>query len=87
MNAPPFQKLTRFLKQLEQDKIHYTLASHRDEAIMVQVSVPGERWEIEFMGDGTVEVERFTSTGEISGEVALHELFATYADHEPTDAV
>ena len=87
MNAPPFQKLTRFLKQLEQDKLHYTLASHRDDAIMVQVAVPGERWEIEFLGDGTVEVERFVSNGEIGGEEALHELFTRYADHEPADAV
>ena len=87
MNAPPFQKLTRFLKQLEQDKIHYTLASHRDDAIMVQVTVPGERWEIEFLGDGTVEVERFVSNGEIGGEEALHELLARYADHEHADAV
>ena len=68
MNAPPFQKLSSFLKQLEQDKIHYTLASHRDDAIMVQVTVPGERWEIEFLGDGTVEIERFISHGEICGE-------------------
>ena len=87
MNAPPFQKLTRFLKQLEQDKIHYTLASHRDDAIMVQVAVPGERWEIEFLGDGTVEIERFISSGEIWGEEALHGLLTRYADHEPADAV
>ena len=87
MNAPPFQKLTRFLQQLEQDKIHYTLASHRDDAIMVQVTVPGERWEIEFLGDGTVEIERFISHGEICGEEALYGLLTRYADHEPADAV
>ena len=87
MNAPPFHKLTRFLKQLEQDKLHYTLASHRDDAIMVQVAVPGERWEIEFLGDGTIEVERFISNGEIGGEEVLPELLARYADHEHADAV
>jgi len=80
MNEQPFHKLTSFLKRLEQAHIHYTLASHRDEAIMVLVTVPGERWEVEFLGDGTVEVERFISSGEICGEAALHELWTTYAD-------
>jgi hypothetical protein len=82
MSAPPFRKLTIFLKQLEQEHIHYTLASHRDGAIMVLVTVPGERWEIEFFEDGSVEVERFISNGEIYGEETLHELFTRYAEQE-----
>ena len=53
---------------LERGKIHYTLQSCRDEAIMVLVTVPGERWEVEFLADGSVEVERFISDGEIYGE-------------------
>lgn len=85
MKQQPFNKLTKFLKQLEQDKIHYTLASHRDDAIMVLVTVPGERWEIEFLGDGSVEVERFISDGEICGEEVLHELLTTHADSEIAD--
>jgi hypothetical protein len=87
MKQQPFNKLTKFLKQLEQDKIHYTLASHRDDAIMVLVTVPGERWEIEFLGDGSVEVERFISDGEICGEEALQELLTTHADHGTADMV
>ena len=75
------------MQQLEQDKIHYMLASHRDDAIMVQVAVPGERWEIEFFGDGTVEIERFVSNGTICGEEALHELCTRHADHEHAKAV
>jgi hypothetical protein len=76
----PFHKLTSLLKQLEQGHVHYTLASHRDDAIMVCVTVPGERWEIEFLGDGSVEIERFISNGEICGEEALPELLTRYAD-------
>jgi hypothetical protein len=87
MSAPPFRKLTMFLKQLEQEHIHYTLASHRDGAIMVLVTVPGERWEIEFFEDGSIDVERFISNGEICGEEAFHELFTRYADHEQAEAV
>jgi hypothetical protein len=85
MSAYPFDKLTAFLKQLEHGHIHYTLASHRDDAIMVCVTVPGERWEIEFLGDGSVEVERFISNGEISGEEALADLLTQYVDQEPAD--
>jgi hypothetical protein len=77
--------LTTFLKQLEHGHIHYILASHRDDAIMVCVTVSGERWETEFLGDGCVEVERFISNGEIGGEEALAELLTQYADQEPAD--
>lgn len=40
-------RLMRFLDRLEQGHIHYTLARHRDEALMVSVSVPGAHWEVE----------------------------------------
>jgi hypothetical protein len=85
MSAHPFHKLTRLLKQLEHGHMHYTLASHRDDAIMVCVTVPGERWEIEFLGDGSVEIERFISNGEICGEEALSELLTRYVDEEHAD--
>jgi hypothetical protein len=87
MSEQPFSKLTTFLKQLNQANIHYTLASHREDTIMVLLTVPGERWEIEFLGDGSVEVERFISNGEICGEEALHEVFTKYADREHTEVV
>jgi hypothetical protein len=54
---------------------------------MVLVTVPGERWEIEFFGDGSVEVERFRSNGEVGGEETLHELLTTYADPERVEIV
>jgi hypothetical protein len=82
MSEHIFRKLTTFLKQLEEAHIHYTLASHREDAIMVLVTVPGERWEVEFLGDGSIEVERFLSNGEICGEEALHALWTRYADPE-----
>lgn len=80
MSAHSFHTLTTFLKQLEHGHIYYTLASHRDDAIMVYVTVPGERWEIEFLGDGSVEVERFISHGELGGEEALADLLTQYVD-------
>ena len=87
MSEHPFHKMTTFLKKLEQAHIHYTLASHREDTVMVLVTVPGERWEIEFLGDGSIEVERFLSNGEICGEEALHELLTTYTDSEQAKGV
>ena len=45
--------------------IAFKLNQDRDEAIMVEVAVPGERWEIEFLDDGSVEAEVFRSDGTI----------------------
>lgn len=78
MKSDGFGKLVAFLNQLEQKQINYTLAHHRDETIMVNVAVAGERWEVEFFEDGSVEVERFVSSGEIDGEEVLSQLFAMY---------
>jgi hypothetical protein len=82
MKSNVFDKLVLFLQNLEQQEIEYTLAHHRDEAIMVTVAVPGERWEVEFLSDGSVEVEKFISNGEITGEKAVSELFARYSEQE-----
>lgn len=41
----------------------YTLGIVRDEALMVNVAIPGERWEIEFFDDGRCELEIFVSQG------------------------
>lgn len=74
------EDLLEFLGRLEAHRLSYTLAHNRDEAIMVTVAVPGERWEVEFFADGTVEVEVFTSDGKIRGRDALADLFAKHAD-------
>jgi len=73
-------KLTGFLNDLDRECISYSLKHHRDESITVEVALPGERWEIEFLLDGSVEIEKFISSGEIYGEASLEELFHRYAD-------
>ncbi len=77
--------MTAFLSELEREGINYALAHNRDEAIMVDVAVPGERWEIEFFADGSVEIERFVSNGQICDEGVLSELFARYAEKTAQD--
>ncbi len=73
------KKLIEFLNALEESGIYYKLNKVRD-AIMVEIAVPGERWEVEFMNDETVEVEIFKSIGEIEDESVLNRLFKDYGD-------
>jgi hypothetical protein len=76
------QKLLDFLTRLERAHIHYALEHNRDDAIMVNVATPGERWEIEFFADGHTEVEIFRSTDEgvREGDALLEELLAREAE-------
>ena len=68
------EKLLKFLNDLEDKHIYYKLNKVRD-SIMVEVAIPGERWEIEFFEDGNVEVEKFISQGKILDETELKKLF------------
>ena len=70
--------LLDFLRELENHKIHYALLHARERAIMVIVTVPGQRWEVEFFEDGRVDVEKFLSDGTISGESELRRLFEEF---------
>ena len=66
--------LLDFLNRLEEHQIYYRLNKVRD-AIMVEIAVPGQRWEVEFFADGNVEVEKFISNAEILGEEEFEQLF------------
>lgn len=68
------QPLLTFLAELKKRKIHFALEHNSEEAIMVLVAVPGERWEIEFFPDGTLEVEIFGSAAEVSSGARAQEL-------------
>jgi hypothetical protein len=70
------QSLLDFIGKLSSAKIFFRLDSHRDEAVMVRVDVPGERWEVEFFADGEVEVERFLSSGGVCGGEEAQRLLA-----------
>jgi hypothetical protein len=83
MNPDQFSRLMVFLRRLQQARIHHELSRYRDEAISVRIAVPGERWELDFLADGSVDVERFVSDGRIDDETALADLFARFSDEEP----
>ena len=70
-----FADLLRFVARLEAANLSYQITSVRPEALMFCVAVPGERWEIEFIDDSSVEVEVFRSDGKIGGRVEIERLF------------
>lgn len=74
------KQLLNFLNQLEKNKIFYRLDKIRHDAIMVEVAVPGQRWEIEFMEDSTVEIEKFISDGNYYNSKELDKLFNDFAN-------
>lgn len=74
------KELINFLNQLENSHIFYKLNKVRNEAIMVEIAVPGQRWEVEFMEDGTVEIEKFISDKDMYDVRELETLFK-YFNH------
>ena len=69
------EHLLDFLNKLEDNHIYYRLNKVRD-AILVEIAVPGARWEVEFFPDGSIEVEKFITTGVIEDASALDVLFS-----------
>ena len=72
--------LRSFLADLRRARIHLRLRDSREDAVGVDVAVPGERWEIDFLDDGSVEVEIFRGDGRIADESALTDLIARHGD-------
>ncbi|TKI59180.1 hypothetical protein E8L90_29360 [Brevibacillus antibioticus] len=73
-------ELNDLLNKLEERHIFYRLSKIRSESIMIEVAVPGQRWEIEIMEDGTMEIEKFISNGEMYDEKELDVLFRDFSD-------
>ena len=90
MKGDAYRSFLDLLRRLQQARIFCCLRQVRDEALMIEVRVPGERWEIEFVDYGDevqVEIERFTSQGQIENETVLDELFDRFSDSgEPVPA-
>ena len=73
------QKLIIFLTRLEESRIYYRLNKIRD-CILVEISVPGQRWEVEFMENGEIEIEKFLTSNRIFDEQELEVLFHDFSD-------
>lgn len=73
-----FEDLLRFCSELDRRRMRYDLLHVRPETVMVAVTVPGERWEVEFFADGRREVERFVSQGVVDGATAPDDVLALF---------
>lgn len=67
--------LHSFIRELDATRTHYALTAVREGAVMVQVALPGERWEVEFFDDREPEVEVFRGDGSIFGPEKLTDLW------------
>src|SRR5439155_19252181 len=73
-------KVLGLLNRLEQAKIHYNLAHNQEDAITIEVAVPGQRWEIDCYSNGTRAVEIFKSNGTIGDKTAIDQLLRDFAN-------
>jgi hypothetical protein len=64
MNHPLFE----LLSALERTSSHFTLQRHRPDAVLVTMTLVGERVEIDVFEDGHMEISRFKGSEEIVGD-------------------
>ena len=70
------------LDKLRAAQIFFRLSQIRDDSIMIESSVPGERWEIEYMRDGSIEIEIFISNGIIHDASTLESFIQRFSERE-----
>jgi hypothetical protein len=63
--------LYSLLARLEAARVHFTLARHRPDTVLVTLTLVGERVEIDVFDDGRMEVSRFKGTEDIVGGLEL----------------
>jgi hypothetical protein len=73
IRAGVFGRLLDLLNRLDAAHVHYTLGHTRPGSVMIDISLPGWRWEVEFMLDGSIEIERYKSVAGVEAHPALLE--------------
>jgi hypothetical protein len=68
-----FGQLLDLLNRLDAARLYYKLDHTRPDSVMVDVAVPGWRWEIEFMADGSIDIERYESVAGVENDPNLIE--------------
>lgn len=81
MSMEPSHPLFELLSRLEAEHIHFALARHRPDSVMVTLALVGERVEVDVFEDGHMEVSRFRGDESVEGgEALVHQLLAAHAD-------
>src|SRR5262245_60200761 len=86
MSGDTYREILALLKRLNDARIAHRMGQSRDDALLIEVDVPGERWEIEFVDyddEVHVEIERFRSNGRIYDQSEIEELFARFSADSP----
>ncbi|PZS31129.1 MAG: hypothetical protein DLM58_12380 [Pseudonocardiales bacterium] len=68
-----FGRLLDLLNRLDAAHVYYKLDHTRPDSVLIEISLPGWRWEVEFMADGSLDIERFRSTGDVVNDATLIE--------------
>jgi hypothetical protein len=76
MSTTTQSKLLTVLNKLRAAGVHASLRQDRENAVSIDVAVPGQRWEVDVLDDGSVEVEVFASDGRIGDENDLDRLLS-----------
>lgn len=71
MSSDPLRSVFSLMGLLRRFHLHFELRSHTEDCVLVVVSVPGERWEVEFFADGRRTFERFYSEGATAGDSSM----------------
>jgi len=76
------EDVLQFCIALNGRRASYKLSVDRPEAIRVTLDVPGERWEIDFFPDGSIELDRYVSQGVVQAGPADLEAALQYYDSD-----
>ncbi len=68
-----------FLRHLDKHNIPYDIDRTGDDYVMVNIDIPGERWEVNFSDDGEVAAERFGNMGDVAGQEIMDYLYDNYS--------
>lgn len=80
MEGGVFGRLLDFLNRLDRAHIFYKLDRTRPDSVMIDISLPGWRWEVEFMVDGSIDIERYESVAGVENDPGLLERMFDAAD-------
>lgn len=75
-----FHVLFDFTKKFEESNIYYSIKKNREDAVSIEAVVPGQRWEIDFLINGEIEIEIFRSDGKIFGKEKMAELLNNFSE-------
>jgi|1186.fasta_scaffold1293986_2 hypothetical protein len=68
------KKVWSVSERLEAKGVWHEIRTHRYDAVTILAHVPGQYWEIDFLEDGSVDVEVFRSTQTLEDESAIERL-------------